>query len=72
MLVLTRRFGQKIFVGDDIVITIVAINGQAVRVGIEAPTEIPIYRQEVYEAIQKEKAVARTTDTPSTDTPIQQ
>ena len=54
MLVLSRQRDESIIIGDDIVITIVDIRGDKVRLGIEAPTEIPVHRQEVYEAIQRE------------------
>jgi carbon storage regulator len=54
MLVLSRQRDESIFIGDQIKITIVDIRGDKVRLGIEAPTEIPVHRQEVYEAIQRE------------------
>ncbi len=54
MLVLSRQRDESIIIGDNIVITIVDIRGDKVRLGIEAPTEIPVHRQEVYEAIQRE------------------
>lgn len=61
MLVLSRQRDESIFIGDNIKITIVDIRGDKVRLGIEAPTEIPVHRQEVYEAIQRE--TQRTTGT---------
>jgi len=54
MLVLSRHRDQSIIIGDDIVVTIVDIRGDKVRLGIDAPTEIPVHRREVYEAIQRE------------------
>jgi carbon storage regulator len=54
MLVLSRHRDQSIIIGDDIVVTIVDVRGDKVRLGIEAPTEIPVHRREVYEAIQRE------------------
>lgn len=54
MLVLSRQRDESIIIGDNIKITIVDIRGDKVRLGIEAPTEIPVHRQEVYEAIQRE------------------
>ena len=55
MLVLSRQRDESIFIGDNIKITVVDIRGDKVRLGIEAPTEIPVHRQEVYEAIQREQ-----------------
>ncbi len=54
MLVLSRQRDESIIIGDDIVITVVDIRGDKVRLGINAPTQIPVHRQEVYEAIQRE------------------
>lgn len=54
MLVLSRHRDESIMIGDDIVVTIVDIRGDKVRLGIEAPSAIPVHRQEVYEAIQRE------------------
>ncbi len=54
MLVLSRQRDESIVIGDNIVITIVDIRGDKVRLGIEAPGEIPVHRQEVFEAIQRE------------------
>ena len=54
MLVLSRHRDESIIIGDNIVITIVDIRGDKVRLGIEAPKKIPVHRQEVYEAIQRE------------------
>ena len=58
MLVLSRGRDQSIMIGDDVVVTIVDIRGDKVRLGIDAPEEIPVHRQEVYEAIQREKRSA--------------
>ncbi|MEN6407219.1 MAG: carbon storage regulator CsrA [Thermoguttaceae bacterium] len=54
MLVLSRQRDESIVIGDKVVVTIVDIRGDKVRVGIQAPGEIPVHRQEVYEAIQRE------------------
>lgn len=56
MLVLSRKRDESIVIGDDIVITIVDIRGDKVRIGVNAPTDVPVHRQEVYEAIQREGA----------------
>jgi len=58
MLVLSRHRDESIMIGDNVVITIVDIRGDKVRLGIDAPTEIPVHRQEVYEAIQRENREA--------------
>ncbi|MCC9607664.1 MULTISPECIES: carbon storage regulator CsrA [Blastopirellula] len=58
MLVLSRHRDESIMIGDNIVITIVDIRGDKVRLGIAAPQDIPVHRQEVYEAIQRENQQA--------------
>lgn len=58
MLVLTRRLGETIVIGDDIVIKIVDIHGKQIRVGIEAPSEISVYRCEIYDRIMQENKAA--------------
>lgn len=54
MLVLSRQRDQSIMIGDDIEITVVDVRGDKVRLGINAPGEIPVHRKEIYEAIKKE------------------
>ncbi len=61
MLVLTRKKGQSIMVGDDIEISVVEINGDAIRLGIRAPRDVSIYRREIYEAILEENIRAAGT-----------
>ena len=58
MLVLTRRKEESIVIGDDIVITVLAIEGEKVKLGIKAPNEIRILRQELHEAILEQNAIA--------------
>jgi carbon storage regulator len=58
MLVLSRHRDESIMIGDDIVVTIVDIRGDKVRLGIDAPSDIPVHRQEVYDAIQRENRKA--------------
>jgi carbon storage regulator len=55
MLVLSRNKGETIVVGDDVRITVIEIRGDKVRLGIEADKQTPVHRQEVYDAIQREK-----------------
>ncbi len=58
MLVLSRQRDESIVIGDNVVITIVDIRGDKVRLGIEAPREVPVHRREVYDAIQRENQEA--------------
>ena len=67
MLVLSRGKDQRIMIGDDIVITIVDIRGDKVRVGIEAPIEVPVHRREVYEALKRKQASAPGADQTTAD-----
>ncbi len=62
MLVLTRKKGEKIVIGDNIVLTVVDIKGDQVQLGIEAPRDIPVHREEVYKEIQEENIKARKTE----------
>ncbi len=61
MLVLTRKAGQSIMIGDEIEVSVLAIMGEKVRIGIEAPRSVPVFRKEVYLEIQEDQngAVAR-------------
>jgi carbon storage regulator len=55
MLVLSRKTDEKIVIGDDIFVTVIEIRGDKVRLGIQAPSDVTVHREEVYEAIQREK-----------------
>ncbi|MEA2340921.1 MAG: carbon storage regulator [Solirubrobacteraceae bacterium] len=57
MLVLTRKSNQSIMIGDDIEVTVLSIMGEKVRIGIQAPRDIPVFRKEVYLEIQQERAL---------------
>jgi carbon storage regulator len=57
MLVLSRKRDEQIVIADNIVITVIEIRGDKVRLGIQAPAEIPVHRKEVYEAIQRKKEI---------------
>jgi carbon storage regulator len=59
MLVLTRKSRQSIMIGDDIEVSVVSIMGEKVRLGIQAPREIPVFRNEVYLEIQQQNAATR-------------
>lgn len=54
MLILSRKLNEQIVIGDQIVITVVAIRGGNVRLGIEAPRDVPVHRQEIYDALRAE------------------
>jgi carbon storage regulator len=55
MLVLTRKSNQSIMIGDDIEVSVLAIMGEKVRIGIQAPRDLPVFRKEVYLEIQQER-----------------
>ena len=58
MLIITRRAGQRIMIGDDIVINVMELAGSNVRLGVEAPKDLPIYREEIWEAGKQENEAA--------------
>jgi len=58
MLVLTRRPGESIVVGENIVVTVIEIKGGQVRIGIDAPREVEVYREEIYEQVKQENLTA--------------
>jgi len=58
MLIITRRPGEKIMLGDDIVLHVMEIVGNSVRVGIQAPRSLPVYREEIWEAVRAENRAA--------------
>lgn len=64
MLILTRKLGESIKIGDQIEIKVVAIEGDQIKLGIDAPRSIDIHRKEVYEAIQKENNQAISSELP--------
>ncbi|MGB2712136.1 MAG: carbon storage regulator CsrA [Conexibacter sp.] len=58
MLIITRRPGEKIVLGDDVVVTVMEISGQTARIGIEAPKALPVYREEIWAAVKEENEAA--------------
>jgi carbon storage regulator len=63
MLVLTRKLNQSIMIGDDVELTVLSVDGSKVRLGIQAPAEVPVFRTEIYVEIQRERGGAgRTQD----------
>ncbi len=61
MLILTRRMGEALMVGDDVTVTILDVKGNQVRIGIDAPKDVAVHREEIYQRIQHERHPARST-----------
>ena len=62
MLILTRRVGESLIIGDDIVINILGVKGNQIRIGVNAPKEISVHREEIYIRIQAKKADDKSID----------
>ena len=62
MLIITRRAGERIRVGDDVLIEVMEVTGSTVRLGIAAPKSIPVYREEIWAAVQAENKAAAASD----------
>ena len=55
MLILTRRVGETVMIGDDVAVTVLGVKGNQVRIGVSAPRTVSVHREEIYERIQKER-----------------
>jgi carbon storage regulator len=56
MLILTRRVGETLMVGDDVTVTVLGVKGNQVRIGVNAPKDVSVHREEIYQRIQREKS----------------
>ena len=61
MLILTRRVGEKVVIGDNITVAIIGVKGNQIRIGINAPKDVTVHREEIYERIRHEQLSARLT-----------
>ena len=56
MLILTRRVGETLMIGDEVTVTVLGVKGNQVRIGVNAPRDVAVHREEIYERIKREKA----------------
>jgi carbon storage regulator len=72
MLILTRRVGETLMIGDEVTVTVLGVKGNQVRIGVNAPRDVAVHREEIYERIKREQAEAHGAGAgPETDTQAQ-
>ena len=59
MLILTRRIGETLMIGDDVTVTVLGVKGNQIRVGITAPPHVAVHREEIFERIQQDRAAGK-------------
>ena len=65
MLILTRRVGETLMIGDEVTVTVLGVKGNQVRIGINAPKTVPVHREEIYQRIKGEHEAGGTPDEPA-------
>lgn len=65
MLILTRRIGETLMIADDVTVTVLGVKGNQVRIGVNAPKEVPVHREEIYQRIQREKELEQQAQSPN-------
>ena len=60
MLILTRRVGERLVIGGNVIVTVLGLKGNQVRIGVETPIEVPVHREEIYQRILKNRTTDRT------------
>ncbi len=62
MLILTRRVGETLMIGDDVTVTVLGVKGNQVRIGVNAPKDVSVHREEIYERIKKEQSEGKPSE----------
>ncbi|OAI09882.1 carbon storage regulator [Methylomonas lenta] len=62
MLILTRRVGETLMIGDEVTVTVLGVKGNQVRIGVNAPKDVSVHREEIYERIKKEQSESKSSE----------